>query len=147
MASIVVNRDNSCTSTVIYYNPIILARIRGFFASTSKARLHELKRQIQIASKSVSTCSEYLLRLCRVADELAFIGAPLPEYELVSTTINGLGVEYNSIVAVVSIARCGGSFTFSDLRGLLLGHEALLQSQLTSQSAVFHVNKGGTNRL
>jgi hypothetical protein len=50
-----------------------------------------------------------------MADELAFIGAPLPEEELVSATINGLGSEYNLIVVVVSATRFHGTFTFSDL--------------------------------
>jgi gag-polypeptide of LTR copia-type len=102
--------------------------LEEYYASTSHACLHELKRQIQTASKGDSTCSEYLLRLRRVADRLSFIGAPLPEDELVSATINGLGIEYNSIIVVVSTAQCSGTFNFSDLQGLLLSHEALLKS-------------------
>jgi hypothetical protein len=68
-----------------------------------------------MAKKGDQSCSEYLLGLRRIADELAFIGAPLPEEELFSVTINGLGAEYNSIVAAVATARCSGAVFFSDL--------------------------------
>jgi gag-polypeptide of LTR copia-type len=119
--------------------------LEEYYASISRARLYELKRQIQTASKGDSMCS-YLLRLRRIADELAFIGSPLPEDELVSATINGLGLEYNSIIATVSIARCNGTFNFSYMRGLLLGHEALLQSQSISNSTAFYIGRGGNYR-
>jgi hypothetical protein len=79
-----------------------------------------------MAKKGDQSYSEYLLGLLRIVDELTFISAPLPEEELVSVTINGLGAEYNSIVAAVATARCSGVVPFSDLRGLILGHEALL---------------------
>jgi gag-polypeptide of LTR copia-type len=117
--------------------------LEDLFSSNSRTRLNELKRQIQTAKKGDSYCSAYLLQLRRIADELAFTGSPLSEDELVSATINGLGSEYNSIIAVVSTAQCNGPFSFSALRGLLLGHEALLQSQASTQSAAFHVGKGG----
>jgi gag-polypeptide of LTR copia-type len=120
--------------------------LEKYFSSTSRARLTELKRQIQTANKDGLSCSEYLLQLRLIADELSFIGVPLPEDELISATINGLGTEYNSIAAVVSTARCYSTFSFSDLRGLLLSHEALLKSHLSSQSTTFYVGKNNAYR-
>jgi hypothetical protein len=78
-----------------------------------------------------------------VFDELAFTGAPLPEEELVSVMINGLGIEYNSIVTAISTARCHGAFSFYDLRGLLLSHEILLKSQASSNLSAFYASRGG----
>jgi hypothetical protein len=82
-----------------------------------------------------------------MADELAFIRAPLPEEELISATINGLGSEYNLIVVVVSATRFHGTFTFSDLWGLLLSHEALLKIQIVTNSSAFYAgsDRGGNN--
>jgi gag-polypeptide of LTR copia-type len=119
-----------------------------FFNSNSRARMNDLRRQIQTATKGDISCSEYLLKLRRLADELSFVGAPLPEDELVSTAINGLGPEYNSVVAVVFTARCYGTFTFSDLRGLLLSQEALFHSQSFSlSSSAFYAGKNTSNRV
>jgi gag-polypeptide of LTR copia-type len=124
--------------------------IEDYYSSTSRARLHELKRQIQTASKGESSCFEYLLRLRRVVDELAFIGSPLPDDDLVTAMINGLGTIYKSLVAVLFTVRCHGSFTFSNLYGLLLSHEALLKSQeasgVSSTSAFYTGHGGGNNR-
>jgi gag-polypeptide of LTR copia-type len=120
--------------------------LEDYFSSTSRARLNDLKHQIQTAQKGDLSCSEYLLHLHRVADELAFIGSPLPEEDLVTATINGLGTEYNAIVAALATARCHGVFSFSDLRGLLLSHEALLKTQTTSHSSAFYAGRGGSSR-
>jgi hypothetical protein len=105
-----------------------------------------LKRQIQTANKCDLFCSDYLLNLRHIADEPAFIGALLPEEELVSATINSLGVEYHSIIVVVSTARCHGTISFPDLHGLLLRHEALLKSQASATSVAFYVGRNGGSR-
>jgi Integrase core domain/GAG-pre-integrase domain len=70
-----------------------------------------------------------------------------PKDELISATINGLGTEYNSIIAAISTARCYNTFSFSDLRGLLLSHETLLKSQLSSQSTAFYAGKNTAYRV
>jgi gag-polypeptide of LTR copia-type len=110
--------------------------IEDRYSFTSRAKLHDLKRQIQTASKGESSCSEYLLCLRQIADELSFIGSPLPDDDLVIAIINGLGSEYNSLVAALSTLHCHSSFSFSDLRGLLLNHEALLKNQQEQSNCV-----------
>ncbi|KAJ3691742.1 hypothetical protein LUZ61_020906 [Rhynchospora tenuis] len=126
----------SCSTTKELWHTL-----QQYFASTSRARLTDLRRQIQTAHKGDASCSTYLQQLKTVADELAFIGAPVSEDELVSYTINGLGIDYNSIVAAVNTASRSAPFSFSDLRGLLLGHEALLKSQAT-QPVAFAASRG-----
>jgi hypothetical protein len=39
------------------------------FSSTSRARLTDLKRQLQTAKKGSASCSEFLQQLLRLADE------------------------------------------------------------------------------
>jgi hypothetical protein len=87
-----------------------------------------------MARKGDLSCAEYLLHLTHVANELAFISSPLPKEDLVTATINGLGTEYNSIVVALATVICHGVFSFLNLRGLLLSHEALLKTQTVSIS-------------
>jgi gag-polypeptide of LTR copia-type len=119
-----------------------------FFDSNSRTRMNDLRLQIQTATKGDLSCSKYLLKLRRLADELSFVGAPLLEEELFSTAINGLVSEYNSVVATVFTTRYYGTFTFSDLRGILLSQGALLHSQSSSlSSSAFYAGKNTCNRV
>jgi hypothetical protein len=145
LASIISHRDSPCSGHLLDHHQRFLAIFRRLLwlqSAPSRVEASDLD-----SLKERLTCSEYLLHLRCVVDELAFIGAPLPEDELVSATINGLGIEYNSIVAVVSTACCSGSLAFSYLQGLLLGHEALLKSQIVQTSSAFYVGKGGNNQF
>jgi gag-polypeptide of LTR copia-type len=139
-------RSSLSDSIIAQVNSVTSSRdlwtaLESFFTSTSRSRLQELKRQIQTASKGDSSCDEYLLRLRRIADELAFIGAPLPDEDLVTIAINGLGSEYGSLIAALSTVRCHTSFNFSDLRGLLLSHESYLRTQSHSAPQAFHTGR------
>ncbi|KAJ3686759.1 hypothetical protein LUZ61_015923 [Rhynchospora tenuis] len=106
------------------------------FASASRARVIDLKRQLQHATRGSSTCTEYLAKMRQLADELAFIGSPIPTEELINNIISGLGSEYNPFFASIAAASRHESFTFSDLQGLLLGFESLLRSQTPSSSSL-----------
>jgi gag-polypeptide of LTR copia-type len=97
----------------------------SYFTTTSRARLQVLKSQLQSISKGQSNCTEYLDRIRKLADELAFIGYPVPEEDLVSYAINGLGSGYTSLKDSILTARCHSTFTLSVLRGLLLSHESM----------------------
>ncbi|KAJ3708174.1 hypothetical protein LUZ61_011879 [Rhynchospora tenuis] len=71
-----------------------------------------LKCQIQGARKGDESCAEYLQNLRRVADELAFIRSPVPDDKLVMSAINGLGVDYNPIVAAVKTTSRHSPYSF-----------------------------------
>lgn len=70
----------------------------------------------------------------QISDELAFIGSPLTDNDLVSSVLNGLGAEYNPFVIAVTTASRHTPLSFADLHGLLLSHEHLLQGQSTTSS-------------
>lgn len=96
------------------------------FSATSRTRLTDLRRQLQTTTKGNSTCSEYLQRMRQISDELAFIGSPLTDDDLVSSVLNGLGTEFNPFVVAVTTASRHSPLSFSDLHGLLFSHEHLL---------------------
>ncbi|KAJ1704596.1 hypothetical protein LUZ63_004375 [Rhynchospora breviuscula] len=127
----------SCTSTKELWDSL-----QQLYCSTSRARLVDLKCQIQAARKGDEPCAEYLQNLRRAGDELAFIGSPVPDEDLVMAAINGLGVDYNPVVAAVKITSRHAPYSFSDLRGLLLSHEALLKSQSVSHNSAFYAGRG-----
>ncbi|KAJ1695555.1 hypothetical protein LUZ63_012253 [Rhynchospora breviuscula] len=105
------------------------------FAATSRARIIDLKRQIQNTTRGSSSCSDYLAKMRHLADELAFIGAPISSEDLISNIISGLGSDYNPFFASIAAASRHESFSFSDLQGLLLGFESLLKNQSSSSSS------------
>ena len=96
------------------------------FSSTSRAHLSELKRSLQTITKGGSSCADFCQKICSIADELAFIGSPVPEDDLVMIVLGGLGSEYNSLVTA---AHTKETLSFSDLQGMLFTHENLLRTQ------------------
>ncbi|KAJ4818128.1 hypothetical protein LUZ62_030694 [Rhynchospora pubera] len=112
----------SCTTSASLWS-----MLHRTFSATSRARLVELQQQLQGITKGVSTCVEYIRKLRSIADELAFIGAPVPEAELVNYTLRGLGSDFNPLVLAVT-AR-SDPISLPDLHSLLLTSETRLNSQ------------------
>ncbi|KAJ4749591.1 polyprotein [Rhynchospora pubera] len=106
------------------------------FATNSRARLIDLKRQLQSAQKGGSSCTDFLQRVRTLADELSYIGAPPTNDDLVLTILNGLGPEFNPFVAAVTATNRNEAMTIADLHGMLLSHEALINGQMATSSAV-----------
>lgn len=96
------------------------------FSASSQARLSELRRSLQTATKGGSSCANFCQRIRAIANELAFIGSPVPEEDLILTILGGLGPEYNSLVVT---ANAKEELSLPDLQAMLFGHEALLHSQ------------------
>jgi gag-polypeptide of LTR copia-type/GAG-pre-integrase domain len=120
--------------------------IETYFSINSRARLQELKGQLQSVSKGDSNCSDYLLRIRKLADELSFIGNPIPEDDLVQAALKGLGADFSSLKTSILTARCHTNFTFSDLRGLLLSHESLNSAVADSNPTAFLAGKLNKNK-
>jgi gag-polypeptide of LTR copia-type len=117
--------------------------LESFFSSNSRARLQELKRQLQNMKKGDSNCTDYLLKIRQLADELSFIRNPVSDDDLVTTAVNGLGSDFASIKSSILTVRCHQSFSLSDLRGLLLAHESSNQTQ--SEPTTFLAGKPNFN--
>jgi Integrase core domain/GAG-pre-integrase domain len=66
------------------------------------------------------------------ADELSFIGAPISDEELMRYILEGLGTDFNYVVVTVNTRF--EPFSFTELMSLILSHESLIQSQLSSLS-------------
>jgi Reverse transcriptase (RNA-dependent DNA polymerase)/gag-polypeptide of LTR copia-type len=101
--------------------------IQQTFSASSRARLSDLKRQLQTATKGASSCKEYLNRMRKIADELSFIGSSVSDEELVMATLNGLGPDFNSFTVVITTRN--DPISFAEFQGMLFNHENLLLNQ------------------
>jgi gag-polypeptide of LTR copia-type len=92
---------------------------QSFFA-TSRARLTDLRCQLHSAHKGSSSCTNYFQKMRHLADELAFIGNPISDDDLVIGVLNGLGPEYNPFVVSFTTANQTQPLSFSNLHDTLL---------------------------
>ncbi|KAJ4746261.1 Gag/pol [Rhynchospora pubera] len=97
------------------------------FSAASRARLTDLKKKLQNLTKGSTSCSDYVHQIRAISDELAFIGAPVPDEDLVMTLLGGLGTDYNSFVVAINTRQEPASFL--EVQSLLLSHECLLHAQ------------------
>ena len=74
------------------------------FASHSRSRIAHLKRKLQNLTQGPKTCSEHLQTAKSLADQLAAIGKPLPEDDLISYALNGLNPSFNNFITSFSLA-------------------------------------------
>jgi gag-polypeptide of LTR copia-type len=105
------------------------SRLKLSYSAASNARLTDLRRQINTATKGFGSCIDYLNRMRSLSDELAFIGYPMSDGDLTSALLNGLGPEFNSFVTSVITSSRLQPFSFADLHGMLLSYESRLQGQ------------------
>jgi hypothetical protein len=86
------------------------------FASESRARVSNLKRQLQSlnqGSKSCS-CSDYLRTAKSWVDTLADIGKSMDDDDLISFIINGLNHTNNSFITSYTLATRANPLSFTD---------------------------------
>lgn len=124
----ILNQVVSCTTSAA-----IWSQLQHSFSASSRARLTELRRSLQTTTKGGSSCFDYCQRMRAIADELAFIGSPVSDDDLVIQVLTGLGADFNSVVAA---ANSRENLSFAELQSMLLSHESLLLSQMGNSSSL-----------
>lgn len=71
------------------------------FNCVSASRKFDLQRRLQTVSKQGKTMADYLKEVKTICDQLDSIGYPVPDQEKIYGILNGLGKEYESVVAVI----------------------------------------------
>jgi hypothetical protein len=99
------------------------------YASQSKSRVSHLKRQLQSLQQGNKTCTEYLKMAKESADELAAVGKPVEDDDLISFVVSGLNPLFNTFVTVHSFTARDYEMSFADFQSELLNHEILLENQ------------------
>ena len=124
------------------------ATLERMFTAQSQTRLMQIHYQLSTLRKGSTSIADFFHTFTGLADTLAAIDQPLPEFQLVSFLLAGLGPEYDSFVT--SVQQRTEPITLDYLYGHLLNHEIrLAQSQapvsLETASANF-VSRGTPSR-
>jgi hypothetical protein len=96
------------------------------FISHSRSRVSHLKRLLQSLNQGSKSCSEFLTSSKRWANQLAAIGKPTNDKDLINSIISGLKLIFNSFVTSISIATRDNHLSFLEFRDKLLNHDMLL---------------------
>jgi gag-polypeptide of LTR copia-type len=97
------------------------------YSAISSAKIMELRRLLQTTVRGGQNCNDYFEKMRHIADQLAAIGEPISDFDLVRYILNGLGSEFNSFV--VALTTRSDAVSLEELHGFLLTHESLLLSQ------------------
>ncbi|KAH7855791.1 hypothetical protein Vadar_028936 [Vaccinium darrowii] len=95
-----------------------LARV---FAPSSRLCILHLKEQLYNLKRGNDSITTYMQSVKGIVDDLAIIGQPLAEEDLILAVLKGLGGAYRDFRT--SICLHAGNLSFADLHGLLLTQE------------------------
>lgn len=107
------------------------------FNSQAAARIMSYKRQLQNIRKESMNVREYLSKIKNLCDLLESSGHKVNETEHVLNILNGLGEEFEAIVAVISSRETTPSVQY--VSSILLAHEGRLE-QKNSATSEFSIN-------
>jgi hypothetical protein len=99
------------------------------YASQSCSRILNLKRQLQNLQQGSKTCTEYLHDAKLLANQLAAVGTPVDEDDLISYIIGGLNASFNAFITTCSFTLDDSTMSFDDFQSKLLSHEMFLEQQ------------------
>jgi hypothetical protein len=78
------------------------AAITKMFASQSRSMILHLCNQLVATKKDEVSIMAYFSTMCGYANEMAAAGKPLDDDDIVSYILNGLDVDYNSLIEQVN---------------------------------------------
>jgi hypothetical protein len=99
------------------------------FASESRSRVSQLKSQLQSLNQGSKSCAEYLGTAKKWADQLAAIGKPTEDEDLISFILSVLNPSYNSFVTSYTLTTRNNPLSFTDFQDELLNFEVMLNQQ------------------
>jgi hypothetical protein len=82
---------------------LVWSALANQFANQSKSRIANLKKQIQSLNQGSKTYSGYIQSAKECSDQLAIVGKPIPNEDLITYLINGLSPLFNSFITTISI--------------------------------------------
>lgn len=72
--------------------------LENVFRSQSKVQMMRYRQQLQSTKKGNLSVEDYFMKMCGIDDQLAAIGKPLDDDELLMHIMEGFGPEYESLV-------------------------------------------------
>ncbi|KAK1644341.1 hypothetical protein QYE76_062146 [Lolium multiflorum] len=118
--------------------------LEEMFAAQSEARVTNLLVALANTKKLQMTTAEFLTKMQGFADELVSAGHPLPDRQLVSYILAGIGGGYNSLVAALGVATT--PITLSMLYSQLHAYDQLQEMLNASPSDEFETSANAASR-
>lgn len=130
-------------STVVGLNTTRQVRVSlaNHFASQPRSHITHLKRQLQTLHQGSKSCTELLDTAKKWAAQLATVGKPIDDDDLIEHVISGLNASFNPFIASLFVAsQVDATFSLEDFQAELLSYEHLLKNQhqsVTSEAQQF----------
>jgi hypothetical protein len=96
------------------------------FASKSKSRISNLKKQLQGISQGSKSYSNFLQAAKNIANQLGAAGNPISDEELISSILNGLNPNFTHFITTYSFHTRANEISYEDFQDELISHEMLL---------------------
>ncbi|KAL5540795.1 hypothetical protein UlMin_042408 [Ulmus minor] len=149
--SIYPDKETSSDRTILSWiysslTPEIMAQIIGhstshsawqalekIFSSSSRARIMQLRLELQTLKKGSMSMMDYLMKLKGFSNNLIVVGEPISEQDQIMNILAGLGAYYNAVVIAIN--------SRDDTISLEAGHSMLLsyEHRLELQNSVDNV--------
>jgi hypothetical protein len=84
---------------------------------------------LQSLHQGSKNCLDYIQFAKECANQLAAVGKPVPDEDLIIYLTNGLNPSFNSFITTISILSRDKQMTFEDFQDELFNHEMLLKHQ------------------
>lgn len=104
------------------------------FATQSRARILQLRFQLQSLKKGSLTINDYVLKMKSLADGLTAAGQVFTDEDLILYILGGLGPEYDSVV--INFTSRGDRISLSEVQFLLQSQELRIDQQTSLASDV-----------
>lgn len=101
--------------------------LQRHFASSSRSRIMQLRRELQLLKKGNKTMSEYFLCAKQLSDNLAACGHAITTSDLQQYILNGLDSAYDAIVT--NLTATNDDITLKDFQAHLFSFDMRLESQ------------------
>ena len=105
--------------------------LEKMFSAQSRARVSNLRLQLANLKKGSMTSTAYFSKMTTIKDELAAIGKPVDDEEVVTQILNGLDYDYNPFVS--SVLGRTDQISLDDLYSDLLAYDARLEMYREAQ--------------
>uniref|UniRef100_A0A803NKH8 GAG-pre-integrase domain-containing protein n=1 Tax=Cannabis sativa TaxID=3483 RepID=A0A803NKH8_CANSA len=112
------------------------------FATRFRARLLQLRNLLQTTKKGSLSIEEYILKMKQHADQLATIGQPIHDEDLVLYILGGLGTEYEAVV--INLTSRTEPLTLQEVQLMLQSQEMRIQQQTTDSLHNVQANLANT---
>jgi len=100
------------------------------FANVSRAHTMQLKARLQNTTKGERSVSDYIEAIQEIVDQLAVVGQPIADEDLVLHMLHGLPSEYDAFATSIRV-QCD-AITAEDLHSLVLSEEVTVNERVRS---------------